>query len=151
MAGRNMDSPVAALFDLDGLMLDTERPFLHLWMEEAKRTGWEMSEDLVFQSIGIDEPSTRALFINELGPGFPYDSIRANCVKITHGRAERDGIPKRPGLDALLDHLDAKRIPKAVATSTHRDRALWKLEHGALISRFDEIICGDDVTRQARS
>jgi HAD superfamily hydrolase (TIGR01509 family) len=145
MLSRDGDPPVAALFDLDGLMLDTERPFLYLWLEEAKRFGWEMSEELVFKTIGIDEPSTKALFKNAFGPAFPYAEIRASCVKITLERAEKEGIPQRPGLAALLDQLDTKKIPKAVATSTQRDRAVWKLECGNIAGRFEKIICGDDV------
>ena len=60
---------------------------------------------------------------------------------------EREGIALKPGLLDLLDWLEARRIPKAVATSTRRDRAQAKLARTALLSRFVALVGGDEVAR----
>lgn len=128
-------------------MLDTEGPYCRLLLEEARRQGWDADEETVFSTIGLDEKSSRALFREAFGPNFPYTEIRAKCVSITRGQAERDGIPHRPGLLQLLDRLEARKIPKAVATSTARERALWKLDRAGIAGRFDAVVCGDEVSR----
>ncbi|MDR0585774.1 MAG: HAD family phosphatase, partial [Treponema sp.] len=56
-------------------------------------------------------------------------------------------LPHRPGLLTLLDRLDALEIPKAVATSTERKRALWKLEKAGIADRFTVLVCGDEIRR----
>lgn len=128
-------------------MLDTEGPYCRLLLEEARRQGWDADEETVFRTIGLDEKSSRALFREAFGPDFPYTEIRAKCVNITREQAERDGIPHRPGLLQLLDRLEARKVPKAVATSTARERALWKLERAGIAGRFDAVVCGDEVSR----
>ena len=59
----------------------------------------------------------------------------------------REGIALKPGLLDLLDWLEARRIPKAVATSTRRDRAQAKLARTALLPRFVALVGGDEVAR----
>jgi HAD superfamily hydrolase (TIGR01509 family) len=129
-------------------MLDTEGPYCRLLLEEARRQGWEdADEETVFRTIGLDDKSSRAMFRKALGPDFPYTEMSAKCVNITREQAERDGIPHRPGLLQLLDHLEARKVPKAVATSTERERALWKLDRAGISRRFDAVAGGDEVSR----
>ena len=137
--------PSAAIFDMDGLMLDTERPGVARWVETGKCFGWDIKPELIIRTLGIDKEGTRAIIIDEMGPEFPFDKIRDE----THRRMNEDeekGINHRPGLVVLLDHLASLGIPRAVATSTRREAALRKLRKADILDRFTVLACGDEVT-----
>ncbi|MDR2865517.1 MAG: HAD family phosphatase [Spirochaetaceae bacterium] len=138
--------PQAAIFDLDGLMLDTERPFLSDFKKISETRGWDISEDILIQTIGIDNRATKDFLCKNMGQDFPFDEIygETNCKQVE--RFEREGIPHRPGLLSLLDYLKDKKIPMAVATSTWAERGRWKLKCGAIEQYFAFVITGDQVS-----
>jgi len=137
--------PGAAIFDMDGLMLDTEKPLARVWVQAAKELGWQVSEELMYSTVGIDEAGTKAIILREYGADFPYQEIREKSRSILIEKAEREGIAHRPGLALLLDHLDRLGVPLAVATSTGREAALWKMEKGGIAGRFSVMVFGDEV------
>jgi beta-phosphoglucomutase-like phosphatase (HAD superfamily) len=140
--------PAGAIFDLDGLMLDTERPAASAWARAARNLGWPVDEAVAVRTIGMDEPSSRAIIMETLGAGFPYDAVReAMRTIVIQEIGEAGGIPQRPGLTVLLDRLEALGVPLAVATSSQRNSALWKLRQGGILERFPVIVCGDEVQR----
>lgn len=139
-------TPRAVLFDMDGLMLDTEAPVIPLWREAAKKFGKTLDDDILLGTIGRDGPSTRKMFLDRYGADFPYDRIVEELMAIIRDSVEKNGIPHRPGLIKLLDHLHSLGIPKAVATSTNRQSALWKLKEAKIYDYFDAFACGDEVT-----
>ena len=137
--------PQAAIFDMDGLMLDTERPALALWIQAGRRFGREITPELLQRAIGIKAENVRAVFTGAYGEDFPYDAIHTELERLIHDEVAREGIRLRPGLGALLDCLEERRIPCAVATSTNRKNALWKLEQAGILHRFSAVVCGDEV------
>jgi HAD superfamily hydrolase (TIGR01509 family) len=139
--------PQAVLFDMDGLMLDTERPAIETWVEAARACGQEITGEIVRNSIGISEVNIKELYLDKFGPRFPFDEIRQEAIRRMQKRTEEQGIDHRPGLLVLLDHLAARRIPLAVATSTSRKIALWKLEKAGIRDRFAALVCGDEVRK----
>jgi HAD superfamily hydrolase (TIGR01509 family) len=139
--------PDGVIFDMDGLMLDTERPMIEAWMNAAQNKGWAVEEETALKTIGLDEDSSRAIMYNALGPDFPYDLIRKDLVSLFIRDVEAHGIAQRPGLTVLLDHLKRLGVPLAVATSSKRETALWKLRHGGILERFPILACGDEVRR----
>ncbi|MDR1324910.1 MAG: HAD family phosphatase [Treponema sp.] len=139
--------PAAVIFDMDGLMLDTERPSLAHWIQVAQTFGWDISKEVVFRTIGVNAAGTRDVFINTYGTDFPYQDIRAEVSRRIKEEAEQEGIPHRPGLMLLLDHLAHLQIPCAVSTSTSRDAALWKLCKAGIADRFVVKVCGDEIAR----
>lgn len=138
--------PGAAIFDMDGLMLDTERPMVRLWLEAARLHGWNLDEAIPLATVGLDEASTRASVMSACGPSFPYDAVREELETLFNAEADRSCIAHRPGLTILLDHLEGLGIPMAVATSTDREGALWKLERAGILGRFSALACGNEVT-----
>ncbi|MCL2382100.1 MAG: HAD family phosphatase [Treponema sp.] len=136
--------PAGVIFDMDGLMLDTERPLLPLWPWATKPFGWDIPPEMVLRTIGINGNDMRALFLREYGPSFPYDGIRDEFNRLIHQEFEK-GIAHKPGLVVLLDRLASLRIPLAVATSTSRERAVWKLRIAGILDRFAVLACGDEI------
>jgi HAD superfamily hydrolase (TIGR01509 family) len=107
--------------------------------------GWDVSDEMVRHIIGINEISMRNYFREQLGPGFPYEEIRAGVRRLMEAEFKKNGIGLKKGLPALLDHLEKRGIPMAVATSTSRAGALKKLEFAGLEGRFSILVCGDEV------
>jgi HAD superfamily hydrolase (TIGR01509 family) len=133
---------------MDGLLLDTERPVKDLWLLAARNRGWEIDEETVLRTTGVDEASTRRIMNQEYGPGFPYEEIQVELGRLIRKAAEQEGIAWRPGLAVILDKLERTGIPFGLATSSARKTALWKLEKAALApERFAAIVCGDEVER----
>ncbi|MDR2759299.1 MAG: HAD family phosphatase [Spirochaetaceae bacterium] len=139
--------PGGVIFDLDGLMLDTERPMVNAWVTAARNKGWLMEETVAFKTIGLDEASSRAIVTAALGPDFPYEQIRKDLISLVIRDAETHGIARRPGLMTLLDHLTRLGVPLGVATSSKGETARWKLRHGGILDRFPVLVCGDEVDR----
>ena len=134
------------IFDMDGLMLDTERPLLPLWVQAGKLLGWEITQETAIHTLGLNGDDIRTLCMNELGPDFPYDSFREELERLANEEFEK-GIALKPGLTFLLDHLRSKGIPLAVATSSERNKALWRLGKAGILDRFSVMVCGDEITR----
>jgi HAD superfamily hydrolase (TIGR01509 family) len=137
--------PAAVIFDMDGLMLDTEAPAISAWNTAAEKFGYRITADVAVQTIGKDEPSSRAIIMAAYGPDFPYKQIRDLFSRMIHEDGEKNGIAHRPGLLPLLDHVARLRIPMAVATSTRREAALWKLGRAGIQDRFPLLVCGDEI------
>jgi HAD superfamily hydrolase (TIGR01509 family) len=141
-------TPRAVIFDMDGLLLDTERPFNDLWLLAARNRGWSLSADVVLRTIGVDEASTRCIITEEYGQDFPYGEILADLRRLYREMVDREGIAWRPGLPVILDKLERLAIPFGLATSSTRKSALWKLERAGLVpERFAASVCGDEVER----
>lgn len=134
------------LFDMDGLMLDTERPCIEAWIQVGKAHGIPIGEEVPRAAIGRDDKSCRMTFLESFGGDFPYDRLQAEVSAIIR-QWEEKGIALRPGLLPLLDHLASLGLPLAVATSTARQRALQKLDRAGILRYFRETACGDEVAK----
>ena len=137
--------PAGAIFDMDGLMLDTERPALRAWKQACAERGHALTDEVEFRTIGVSEAACRDVYRAEFGPDFPYDEVRADVSRILEEGVRREGIPLRPGLLVLLDRFAELGVPLGVATSTRKDRALIKLERTGLTARFSAFAFGDEV------
>ena len=138
--------PAGAIFDMDGLMLDTERPLIPLWAKVGKSFGYDITPQMIIRTLGINSEGTRALIVSEFSPEFPYEKIKEEVSRL-YSEEIRESIPHRPGLFPLLDHLTSLKIPLAVATSTRRVSAVRKLTQAGILDRFATLVCGDEVSR----
>jgi HAD superfamily hydrolase (TIGR01509 family) len=137
--------PAAVIFDMDGLMLDTERLSIPLWAEAGKIFRYNITEEIVLRMVGISSKKIREMMLDEFGSDFPYDSICEEFRRLVKNKIEKDGVPKKYGLDFLLDRLSSAKIPLAVATSTRRATALEMLSKAGILDRFNAVVCSDDV------
>ena len=138
---------LAAIFDMDGLMLDSERLALDCWREAARQLNVPLHEDALLGMVGMHVSRTRQWLHDQFGSDYPADEIRASCHEIYLDRTQNHPIPLRPGILELLDWLEDRHIPKAVATSTQRQIALHHLKQAALLPRFEFTVCGDEIAQ----
>lgn len=135
------------IFDMDGLMFDTERIAVDAWRRAGERLGVKIPPELIIETIGLNEKDTEAALLRRLGAAFPYGEARRLRIQYAEEAVARNGVPVKEGLAELLDDLDGAGIPKAFATSTERPRALRLLELAGVRSRFDAVVCGDEAAR----
>lgn len=137
----------AVIFDMDGLMFDTERLAVAGWVKAARSLGFELPEAVVISCIGLNERDSEGVVAQALGSGFPYARVRELEKKITQERVAAEGVPLKPGLERLMDSLDLWKIPMALATSTSRERAEGLLDSDGLGGRFAALVFGDQVEK----
>ena len=133
------------IFDMDGLMFDTERIYYKAWQESAAAYGYTISWEIYKQIVARNNRYIEKVLKSILGEVLPYEAICEKKRAISDQIIEEEGLSKKEGLMELLDYLDDKGIKKAVATSSMREKAMRYLELGGIKERFDWIICGNEV------
>ncbi len=142
--------PNAVIFDMDGLMLDTEIIYHRAWQNAVIDLGYAIDNDFLHGLIGIrteecEEMLRTALDAASPLDAFPLDTFRQHWPRRWREIAETEGIARKPGLLDLLDLLEDRRIPKAVATSSSQDEAEYSLTVSQLRARFPVVVSGDQV------
>jgi HAD superfamily hydrolase (TIGR01509 family) len=135
----------AVIFDMDGLMLDTEPSYKIAWQRAAVECGFPISEELYYDLIGRNRDDGERLLSGAFGSGFNLGRFHAACLKCEAEVFAESLPPAKPGLYELLALLDLHRVPKAVATSTDRRQASIHLGGLDLLRRFDVLATGDEV------
>lgn len=137
----------AAIFDMDGLMIDTERLDMELWRSIGAAQGYAIPESLILNTVGRTREDTEAMFREALGAGFDYHTVRKLRIQEKFERFKKQGVPLKTGLLSMLELLERRGIRKAVATSTERSQAEKVLRIAGLYERFDAVVCGDEISR----
>jgi HAD superfamily hydrolase (TIGR01509 family) len=135
----------AAIFDMDGLMLDTERIYQRIWQTAGRELGYELSAELMLATTGRTFLDGYRLVQEACGPDFPLSAFQALWPVRWHDDVAQNGIPQKPGLVELLDWVDEMGLVKAVATSTTRDEAHFTLRAGGVADRFTTVVTGDEI------
>ena len=133
------------IFDMDGLLLDTERISIEAWTKACKKYGYDLDIHLAIQRIGASRNTRDEFYEKYIGSDFPKEEVdQLRDQYFMEMINSRDTILKE-GVTETLDYLDDLGLNKAVATSTYRSRATELLRLMNIYDRFDLVICGDDV------
>jgi HAD superfamily hydrolase (TIGR01509 family) len=138
--------PAAILFDMDGLLLDTERISRASMIEVMRDMGYPMTEAIFAELIGVPVDGNRAQLAAHFGADFDYDLMRDRQRALNEAR---HGLsrPLRPGAEAIVRLVRDMGLPSAVATSSMRDKTLSHLAHTGLMPHFDAVVTREDVAR----
>lgn len=135
-----------AVFDMDGLLLDTERVVSRAWDEAARRTGFTDVVHAKLACLGLNEASTRRFFLETYGEDFDYRTFRELTRKLAHEVLDVH-MPVKEGAAYILSILKEKGIPCAVASSTREVTVRDQLDRAGLLPYFSAVITGDMVTK----
>ncbi|MBQ4247054.1 MAG: HAD family phosphatase [Ruminococcus sp.] len=139
------DRILGVIFDMDGLMLDTEKLYTRFWKKAAEYYGFEMTDEhiLGIRSMAAKFACTRLKEI--LGDSFDYYAVREKRRELMDEYIAAHGVEKKQGLDNLLKKLSQRSIKLAVATSTNRERTENYLRQTKVIDYFEVIVTGDMI------
>jgi len=135
------------IFDMDGLMFDTERLYVRALEEYvAPKTGVTFPRENILKTLGCNHADFERMFPALFGTAIPFDACYAMIADWMTSEMEAHGVPVKPGLYALLDALRADGIKIALATGTSRPIALEYLRRTDTLRYFDAFAFGDQVT-----
>ena len=134
-----------AIFDMDGLMIDTEKLYLKFWIQSAKDFGYDMKPEHVYAIRSMARKYSIPTLKGFLGEGCPTEEIRAHRTELMAEYINEHGLEVKKGLFELLYYLKGREIKMAVATATPRRRTTEYLEKIGAAKFFSAVICGDMV------
>ena len=141
-------SPVrGVLFDVDGVILDTECLYSRFWMEACHFYGFPMTKAQSLQMRSLNKTAGQEKLHALFGPAADYTTIRQKRIELMDAFVEKEGVAAKPGIYALLDALDERGIPCAITSSSPQQRLESYLTPLNLYHRFKKVISGYDVPR----
>ena len=136
----------AIVFDMDGVLIDTERILGRAWVEIGKLYQVEDVEQTFHSCLGLNERDTKSCCLKEYGKDFPYDKFRDEASVLFYEIIEKEGLPVKKGVRELLDYLKKEGYGIGLASSSSKKNILYHMEGIKTIEYFDVIISGDMVT-----
>ena len=136
--------PVAAVvFDMDGLLFDTEKLYGQAILIAASELGVEMSMDVFHTFVGTPWAHNRRQMLEAYGEAYPAEELRVAWMRHFKLLAA-DSLELKPGVGALLDLLDERGLPRAIATSSSRGTVEHHLGAHGLRDRFHHVVASGD-------
>ena len=135
------------LFDMDGVVLDTEALYARFWREAAAEQGYSMSYEQALGMRSLNNVAGQAQLESYFGPGVSRQKFREIRIRRMDAYTDVYGVEPKPGIFELLDYLDSMGIPKAITTSSPLERVEKYLQPLGLLHRFDRICSGHQVPR----
>lgn len=133
------------VFDMDGVLFDTERLCMESWIEVAK--DWDLPdiEGVFRQCIGLNGNDTKDLVQKAYGQGFPYEEYRAGASAWFWKNVEENGLPVMAGVEEILSYLQDNGWQVGLASSTRYESVISHLERAGIRKYFSVIVTGDMV------
>ena len=137
----------AIIFDMDGLMIDSERVTFECYQERLKDMNLTMDEEFYKTLLGKTIKGIYQRFYDVYGNDFPIENVIQDVHQLMAERFETEGVPVKKGLVKLLHYLKDNNYKTIFATSSNRDRVDKILAQAKITEFFDDSICGDEVTK----
>jgi HAD superfamily hydrolase (TIGR01509 family) len=137
----------AALFDLDGLLIDSERVIMDLWVEAARAAGHGMREEDFAAVIGRAEQESEEILASMLGGRGAFEAVRAAVMQRFRDPDRRLDFPLKRGAVELLTAVRAAGVACGVASSTRSSEVRRRLRAVGLLDHIDALAGGDEVIR----
>lgn len=135
------------LFDMDGVVLDTEKLYTRFWQEAAQELGYPMTREHALGMRSLSREIGERQLKAYLGDSVDYYQVRDKRIELMNAFIEEYGVEIKLGICELLSFLKEKGIKTAIATSSPVDRTKKYLSQVELVDEFDELISGHMVER----
>ena len=137
----------AVIFDMDGVIFDSERLVLEGWQEIAAKYGIKGMEEVLPRCLGVNAQATREIFREYYGQDFPYDEYKKEASALFHSRYGNGKLPLKPGVKELLSYLKENGYLVGLASSTRQAIVEQEIRDAGLMPYFDNLVCGDMLKR----
>ncbi len=140
----------AAIFDMDGLLLDSERPIRDAWLRQSAAAGTPLSEADYLLTVGINRRDTLLLMAEKLGSPARAEAMYEAVDEEVHAQLQGRGFDLKPGALALLTQLKAQGVPMALASSTRHAEVQRRLGLAGLLEFFGPRVHGGDQVQRGK-
>ncbi len=137
----------AVVFDMDGVIFDSERLVLECWEKIAEEYGLVGMKEAFIPCIGTNSTMTKEIVLNYYGADFPYDEFRNKSSLLFHEIVDRGELPVKKGVRELFDYLKKCQVPMAVASSTRLQAVTHELKQAGLYDYFQVVMGGDQLKK----
>ncbi len=137
----------AVVFDMDGIIFDSERLVIDCWKVVAEKYAIPDIEEACNECLGVNGVETKEKFLNRYGQDFPYDAYKNEMSKIYHDNYDGGRLPMKIGVVELLEYIKNCNLKVALASSTRSEVVTQQLKDAGILKYFQVIVGGDMVTR----
>lgn len=134
----------AVIFDMDGVLFDTERIYLEEWIEIFNEYSYKMTKEIYLPLMGRGRKVIKEIFKKEFGQDIPIEEMYIKKDKMLFDAVD-EGIPLKEGAVEIIDFLKENGFKIALATSAKKEREEKQIKSSVLCDKFNAIVCGDDV------
>lgn len=133
------------LFDMDGVILDTEKLYTRFWREAAQSLGFPMTHEMALGMRSLSREIGERQLKSYLGEEVDYQQVRNRRIEMMTAYINENGVELKPGIRELLDFLKENGKKTSIATSSPLDRTKEYLSQVGLVDDFDELVSGHMV------
>lgn len=137
----------AVVFDMDGVIFDSERAVMNCWLKLADKYGIENIEKPYLACTGTTVQKTKQIMLEAYGDDFPYDEYAKEASRMYHEKYDGGRLPMKSGVVEILDFLKNNGKKIALASSTRKETVINQLRDAKILDYFDEVITGDMVSK----
>ncbi len=139
----------AVVFDMDGVIFDSERLVIECWMDMAEK--YDLPKETIKKACsactGTNKIASRKIFLDIMGEDFPFDQYDKERAALFHKKYGEGRLPVKKGVEELLSYLQSEGYKIALASSTREEIVKKELKDAGLLSYFEQVVCGDMVQR----
>ncbi len=135
------------VFDMDGIIFDSEQLVLRTWKHYAPEYGLNNIEESFLKCVGTTRESTKKTMEKIYGTDFNYIEFRDKASELFHKTAEEEGLPLKKGVEELLNYLKEEEYVIGLASSTRIEIVTKELKEAGLYEYFNTIMGGDLLQR----
>ena len=137
----------AVVFDMDGVIFDSERGMMQCWLELAEEYGIRDMEKTYLACIGSNGARTKRIVRDAYGEDFPFDAFAQEASRRYHEKYDGGRLPVKPGVPEILEFLEKSGKRIALASSTRRQTVVDQLRDARILRYFEAVITGDMVAK----
>ncbi len=135
------------IFDMDGIIFDSERATYECWKELSVKYGFENLDIPYMKCIGSNAQNAKKIFLDYYGNDFPFDEYNSEKSRNYHSRYDNGNLPEKKGIRELLSYLRENGFKTAVASSTRVAVVEKQIADAGLDKFFDRIVGGDMISK----
>lgn len=142
----DIDKIKAIIFDMDGVIFDTEMVYLKVWSEVFEKYGYKMTKEIYTSVLGTGRENVKKVFVNNYGSNLPIDDMYKEKDENLAKEIEK-GVALKAGAYEILKYLKENDFKIALATSAISKRAFKQLKQANIYKFFDAVVCRDEVEK----